>query len=401
MFHLSAMTMRQQSVLDDTPCPPCETDLTGSFSLADKLDVLVMGGDGVGPELAAAQTRVLEWFRDAGHVDCEVHETSFGLETYARHGSLIEPGGAQVLAKSDAILFGAIGTIADYASVPEQDRREWGMVRIRRELGAIANIRPARSYPESAGISPLRPELVSGADIVLVRELSGGLYVGEPRGVEQFGEGEKRAYNTQVYTSSQVRRAARIAFEMARHRRGLVTSIDKALVLETSQLWRAEVEALQLAEYADVELNHMTVDDCARELIVNPLQFDVVLADNVFGDILTDCAVPIAGVASMVASASITEPKDGRRRGLYESMSGSMMTLAGRDEANPLGAVLALGLAFEQTFGRPDLRHLLDAAVANTLASGVRPADLAGPGEDVSATSKVVEQVIRELNRPA
>jgi 3-isopropylmalate dehydrogenase len=361
--------------------------------------LLALGGDGVGPELLDAQLKVLDWFVSSGRLACEISQAAFGLDAYRKHEALIDRDTAATLPHFDAVLLGAIGADTEYASVPAEARRDWGMVRIRKEIGAIANIRPVRSYPETLKMSPLRPEIVDGSYIVLVRELSGGLYVGTPRGIETLESGERRATNTQTYTSSQIHRVARIGFELAKSHETSVTSIDKAIVLETGRLWRAEVQTIRDNEYPGISLEHMTVDDCAREIVRRPRDFGIVLADNVFGDILTDCAAAIAASPAMMPSASISENTDGRRHGLYESMCGSALHLAGTGKVNPLGAILAVGLAMDYSFGQPSYRSMIERAVSTALATGLRPADITSNAEKADTTKGITQAVIQALDQ--
>jgi 3-isopropylmalate dehydrogenase len=269
-------------------------------------------------------------------------------------------------------------------------------------MAVYANLRPVKGYEALAGISPLKPEIAKGVDLVVVRELTGGLYFGEPRGVERLADGTERGVNTLLYTTPEIERIARAAFELARTRRGRVCSVDKSNVLETGALWRRTVASVGAAEYADVALSHMLADNCAFQLVRDPGQFDVLLADNMFGDILSDCGGAVSGSLGMLPSASLSAPgADGRRRALYEPVHGSAPDIAGRGIANPLAAILSFAMALELSFGRDGDAVLLRRAVRQALDAGARTADIRAPNRPAVSTVEMGDAVIRELDKLA
>ena len=280
-------------------------------AVAKKL--LILAGDGIGPEILAQTRRVVEWFALNRGIRLELHEELFGIAAWKRHGHLMRDATWQAVLASDAILFGAIGS-PDYASIPHEQRQVDQLLRMRHELDLYTNLRPVRALPALADCSTLRAEVLTGTDLVLVRELTGGLYFGAPRGIETLPDGSRRVVNTMAYSEAQITRIARAAFELARTRSNRLCSVDKANVLENGVLWRETVCALHKAEYADVELSHMYVDNAAMQLVKNPRQFDVMVTENLFGDILSDCAAMVAGSIGMLPSASLGAPSASRRR---------------------------------------------------------------------------------------
>jgi 3-isopropylmalate dehydrogenase len=365
-----------------------------------RANLLVLPGDGIGPEVIRQAVRVLEWFAANRGFDCDVREDSFGVTTWHRTGKFMRAGLMDDLMTADAVLLGAIGGDADHRAIPQDVRRKEGLLRVRREMGVYANIRPVRVYRALAGASAVRAEIVEDVDLIIVRELLGGIYFGEPRGIETLPDGQRRGFNTQVYTTSEIVRIGRAAFDLARTRSKRVTSVDKANVMESGTLWREEMEKLQATEYPDVTLDHMYVDNCAMQIIRAPRRFDVLVTDNLFGDILSDCASSIAGSLGMLPSASLSEPgPNGRRRGLYEPAHGSAPDIAGQNKANPLATILSLGMALETTYGRKEDAQLLDRAVAATLLSKKRTLDIAEPGADIVSTSGMGDAVLEQLHR--
>jgi 3-isopropylmalate dehydrogenase len=271
-------------------------------------------------------------------------------------------------------------------------------LRIRRALKLYANLRPIRALPALYEATSLKRRVVEGVDFVIVRELAGGIYFGEPRDIENLPDGERRGTNTQAYTSSEIRRIARFAFELARSRRGEVTSVDKANVMESGQLWREEVAALHAAEFEDVALRNMYVDNCAMQLVREPKQFDVIVTDNMFGDILSDCAAMAVGSLGMLPSASLGPLENSRRRALYEPVHGSAPDIAGQNIANPLGAILSLALALRLSLDRPDDAGLLEAAVGDALDAGARTRDIAEPGAPFVSCTGMGDAVLAALD---
>jgi 3-isopropylmalate dehydrogenase len=285
--------------------------------------------------------------------------------------------------------------------VPTDVRRETGLLGLRRDMDLFANLRPVRGYPALAEASPLRPEVSGPADLVVVRELTGGLYFGQPRGIETLPDGSKRGVNTHVYTSGEIARIARVAFDLARTRRGRVHSADKSNVMEAGALWREVVTEVG-TDYPDVALSHILADNCALQVVRAPAQFDVLLTDNMFGDLLSDTAAAIPGSLGLLPSASLGAPDaDGRRAALYEPIHGAAPDIAGRGIANPLGAILSVAMMLRHSFGRADDGALVEAAVDAALSAGARTADIAGPGEAAISTTQMGDAVLAALTRGA
>jgi 3-isopropylmalate dehydrogenase len=334
--------------------------------------ITVLPGDGVGPEVCREAVRIL---RALGHFDKrEFHfdEHPIGGAAIRSHGTPLPESTLKACLASDAVFLGAVGT-PEFDHLPPDRRPEAGLLRLRTALGGFANLRPAISFPAIADCSPLRSSRVAGADVLIVRELLGGLYFAEPRG---FSDTKDFAYNTMRYSTREIERVARIAFEQARHRRKKVTSVDKANVLETSQLWRQTVTELAKA-YPDVTLDHMYVDACAMHLITNPARFDVILTENLFGDILSDEAAAITGSLGMLASATIGGEVD-----LYEPVHGSAPDIAGKGIANPLGAIASVAMLLRLSAKMPHEATDLEAAIRQVLEAGHRTRDLAQPHQD-------------------
>ena len=357
-----------------------------------RLRITVLPGDGIGPEVTAEAVRVLQTM-------ATIHGYRFDFEEHAIGGCAIREFGSPLPTKtldaclaSDAVLLGAVGA-PEYDRLPPNQRPEAGLLLLRRALGGYANLRPAISYPAIAGCSPLRAEVCEGVDILIVRELLGGLYFGEPRGFADTN-GSTIATNTMSYSVEEIERIARIAFAAARGRRGKVTSVDKANVLETSQLWRQTVTRVS-REYADVTLDHLYVDACAMHLIANPRRFDVVLTENLFGDILSDEAAVIAGSLGMLASATI-----GGDVGLFEPVHGSAPDIAGRGLANPCGAIASAAMLLRHSAGLERDATDIEQAIQHVLDAGHRTADIAG-GFHASRTSEMGELICEAVTEIA
>jgi 3-isopropylmalate dehydrogenase len=360
--------------------------------------VLVLPGDGVGPEVITEARRVLDWFVAKRRLHLEVEERPYGVAHYRATGQVLPEDARRAIATADVILFGAFGL----AGPEDHDvalQQKCGLLYLRRWLQLYINLRPVLTFDALLGASSLKDHVVRGIDMVIVRELIGGIYFGEPRGIESLPGGGRRGYNTQAYSTDEVRRIAAFAFELARTRRRSVCSVDKANVLESSMLWREEVQALRDAEYPDVTLAHMYVDNCAMQLVRRPAQFDVILTDNIFGDILSDCAAMTAGALGMLPSASLGPPRpDGGRVALYEPVHGSAPDIAGRGIANPLGAILSVAMALRLSFGRPEDALLLERAVGSALTAGARTADLVEPGKPALSCSGMGAAVLQQLD---
>ena len=349
-----------------------------------RLTVTVLPGDGIGPEVTAQAERVLDAIGEAfGHTFVRKVQP-IGGAAISRAGTPLPDATLKACLASDAVFLGAVGDPAFDRLRPEE-RPEAGLLRLRTALGGFANLRPARTDPALVDATPYRPEKVQGADVLVVRELLGGLYFGTPRGATS-----DRAYNTMSYTRDEVARVARVGFEQARQRRRFVTSVDKANVLETSQLWRSTVTEIARA-YPDVRLEHMYVDACAMRLAVEPRRFDVILTENLFGDILSDQAAALAGSIGMLPSATI-----GGRVDLYEPVHGSAPDIAGTNRANPFGAIASVSMLLRQTAHLSREADLVDTAIRGVLDMGYRPADLAAGGR-VSSTTEIGDAVVAAL----
>jgi 3-isopropylmalate dehydrogenase len=360
--------------------------------------VLILAGDGIGPEVLAEVRRVAEWFRDERDLRIDLREELFGLPAWERHGTLMRDETWEEILASDAILFGAIGS-PEYDKIPAESRKVDQLLRMRRELDLFTNLRPVRTFKALADTSTLRPEVIEGCDMMIVRELCGGIYFGTPRGIENLPDGSERAVNTAVYTTTEIQRIARSAFELARVRQGRLCSVDKANVLvETGGLWRKVVQELHEREYPDVELNHMYVDNCAMQIVRNPKQFDVLVMENLFGDIISDCAAMVAGSLGMLPSASIGPVRsDGRQQALYEPIHGSAPDIAGRGIANPLGAILSFALCLRHSLKRPQEAERLERAVESAIAKGARTLDIATVDQTAISTREMGDAVFAEL----
>ncbi len=361
----------------------CHLRCGGSASMG--LKIAVLPGDGIGPEVTRHAVRVLATVFDGARRDVYFAEHPIGAGAIKRLGTPLPDETLHACLGSHVVLLGAVGD-PSCDGLPRAERPEAGLLKLRRELGAFANLRPARCEDELVAATPYRPEKVRGADILIVRELLGGLYFGEPRGIE----GDE-AFNTMRYTRVEIERVVRVAFQQARLRRRLLTSVDKANVLETSQLWRAVVTDLT-REYPDVRLEHMYVDACAMRLAIDPLHFDVIVTENLFGDILSDQAAAVAGSIGMLPSASI-----GGRVDLYEPVHGSAPDIAGTDRANPFGAIASAAMLLRHTAKMPLEATLVEQAIRHVLEIGMRPADVAGPHHRPSTTSEIGEAVEHTL----
>ena len=350
------------------------------------MNVAVLPGDGIGPEIIAQARRVL----DKLNLKLEFTEAPVGGAAYERHGDPLPEKTLRAAKDADAVLFGAVGD-PRYDKLERAKRPEQAILGLRKELGLFANLRPARVHPELAAASALKPEVVSGLDILIVRELTGDIYFGQPKGIRQKGA-EREGFDTMLYSESEVKRIARVAFEAARKRNRRVCSVDKANVLETSQLWR-EVMTLEAKRYSDVELTHMYVDNCAMQLVRNPKQFDVIVTGNMFGDILSDEASMLTGSIGMLPSAALDE----KGKGLYEPIHGTAPDIAGKDLANPLATILSAALMLRHSLGQAQAAERIERAVSKVLQSGLRTADIHTAGTRRVGTKEMGDAVVAAL----
>lgn len=350
------------------------------------MKILVLPGDGIGQEVAAAAVEVLKCTVD----DLELEYGLLGGCAYDETGSPFPEVTRNQVGAADAVLMGAVGG-PKWDTLGADKRPEAGLLGIRKEMNVFANLRPATIFPSLCEASTLKPEVLEGVDIMIVRELIGGIYFGRPAGIEDLPDGTRRGYNTLVYSTPEIERVARQAFEIARKRNKRLMSVDKANVLQSSQLWRAVVEQVA-ADYPDVELSHMYVDNCAMQLIRNPRQFDVILTQNLFGDILSDEASMITGSLGMLPSASI-----GADTGLYEPVHGSAPDIAGQDKANPIGAIMSAAMMLRYSFDRSEEAARIEQAVTRVLDKGVRTGDLTVGGRQVVGTRAMTAAILEEM----
>ncbi len=363
-----------------------------------KLDVLVLAGDGIGPEVTVEALKVLRHACESGGITLAVEEGSFGGDSIDRHGEPITAAVLDRALKADAVLLGACGG-PKWDNLPTDKRPEKGLLGLRAHMEVFANLRPAKLFGALAAASPLKPERAMAGgkpfDFVVVRELVGGLYFGKPRFIKGEKGKDREGANTLCYTESEIRRIGKVAFETARLRNKKLTSVDKANVLEVMALWREVMTDLG-KQYPDVKLEHMYVDNCAMQLILRPTDFDVLVTENMFGDILSDLAAAATGSIGLLPSAAI-----GEKCALYEPVHGSAPDIAGQGKANPLAAILTIAMLLEHSAKRSDLAALVNGAVEAVLAAGLRTGDLARPGEAVIGTKEMGEAVLKELDKRA
>ena len=354
------------------------------------MKIALLPGDGIGPEIVAEAVKVLEQLRREGF-PIEMESAPIGGAGYDAARRPLPDATLELARAADAVLLGAVGG-PRYDGLPRELRPEQGILAIRKELGLFANLRPALLYPELASASTLKPDVVAGLDLLIVRELTGDVYFGRPRGRRTNANGESEGFDTMLYSESEIRRIARVGFDAARQRSRRLCSVDKANVLDTSMLWREIVSAVG-GEYPDVALSHMYVDNAAMQLVRAPKQFDVIVTGNLFGDILSDEASMLAGSIGMLPSASL----DARNKGLYEPIHGSAPDLAGKNAANPLATILSLAMMFRYTFARAEVADRIERAVRRVLAAGRRTPDIAGPGERAIGTREMGDAVASAL----
>ncbi len=364
--------------------------------MSDQIFTLtILPGDGIGPEVMAEVRKVIDWLQDSGQAQFNIHEDKIGGAAYDEYGVPFADSTLEKCRASNAIIMGAVGG-PKWDGVDYNKRPEAGLLRIRKELGLFANLRPAIVFDALADASTLKTEIVKGLDILIVRELTGGVYFGEPRGIEDLGKGQRRGINTQVYTTEEIQRVGRVAFELARKRRGKVTSCEKANVMESGKLWREDITSLHAAEYSDVTLEHMYADNCAMQLLRNPRQFDVIVTDNLFGDILSDEAAMLTGSLGMLPSASLGAPGT---PGLYEPVHGSAPDIAGQGKANPLATILSFSMALRYSLGLGNTADLIEQSVQALLSRGIRTADIMAEGCTQVSTSQMGDALIKELKQ--
>jgi len=363
--------------------------------------VLLLPGDGIGPEVTRQAARVLDFFGQKRVASFEVKEDLVGGAAFDKHGTPLAESTLKAAMEADAVLLGAVGG-PQWDNLPFAQKPERGLLRLRKDMELFANLRPAFVFGPLVGASTLKKEVVEGLDMIIVRELTGGVYFGEPRGISTLPDGSRKGVNTQVYTTAEILRVARVGFELARKRGKKLTSVEKANVMESGVLWREEVQKLHDAEYPDIALSHMYADNCAMQLVRNPKQFDVIVTDNLFGDILSDCAAMLTGSLGMLPSASLGAlEKGGRRKALYEPVHGSAPDIAGKNAANPLASILSLAMMLRWSFDLENEARIVEKAVEAALESGARTGDIMQPGMSKISTSAMGDKVLAEIAKLA
>ncbi|MPQ77033.1 3-isopropylmalate dehydrogenase [Hydrogenovibrio sp. JE_KL2] len=354
-------------------------------------EVLILPGDGIGPEITAEAVKVLEALKQSDGLDIAMTEDLVGGAAYDVHGVPLADETMVKAKAADAVLLGAVGGYK-WESLDISVRPEKGLLRLRSEMELFANLRPAYLFKQLADASTLKPEIVAGLDILIVRELTGGIYFGQPRGVRTLENGERQGFNTYVYSESEIKRIAHVAFQAAMKRNKKLTSVDKANVLEVTELWREVIDEVA-KEYPEVTVNHMYVDNAAMQLVLNPKQFDVMVTGNMFGDILSDEASMLTGSIGMLASASL----DANNKGMYEPSHGSAPDIAGQNIANPLATILSAAMMLRYSLGREDLAVKIENAVSAVLDQGLRTGDIWSEGMTKVSTSQMGDAVVAAL----
>ncbi|EHH68684.1 3-isopropylmalate dehydrogenase [Gluconobacter morbifer] len=363
--------------------------------------ILVLAGDGIGPEVMREVARIVHWMRDHRGLKLDITEELVGAASLAVHGVPIREEVIDLAKKSDAVLFGSVGDPA-WSHVGFDKRPEVAILKLRKELELFANLRPAKLFDALIDASALKPDVVRGLDLMIVRETVGGIYFGEPRGIETLPDGTKRGINTEVYTTSEIERVARVAFDLARKRDNRVCSVEKCNVMESGLLWKEVVTDLHRREYQDVALSHMLADNCAMQLVRDPNQFDVIVTGNLFGDILSDLASMLTGSLGMLPSATLGIVRaDGKRNALYEPIHGSAPDIAGKGIANPLAQILSFAMLLRYSLNRGEDADLIETAVSNVLSTGLRTADIMSPGMARVGTEMMGQAVLREMEKLA
>ena len=362
-----------------------------------KRKILLLPGDGIGPEVIGEVRKTLEWLNKNKSLDFVIDEGLIGGASYDKHKNPITDEVFYKALESEAVILGAVGgpkwDNLEFAKKPER-----ALLKLRKELKLFANLRPAICFKQLVDASTLKPEIISGLDIMIVRELTGGIYFGEPRGIMPIENGERRGINTHSYTTSEIHRVARVAFELAKKRKNKVTSCEKSNVMEAGLLWKEEVQALRDKEFKKIELNHMLADNCAMQLLKDPKQFDVIVTDNLFGDILSDEAAMLTGSLGLLPSASLgAKDKNGKMRAMYEPIHGSAPDIAGQNIANPIASILSLSMALRYSLDLDAEADLIDLAVQKVLDDGLRTKDIMSPGKKEVATSVMGDAIISKL----
>ncbi len=362
-----------------------------------KRKILLLPGDGVGPEVTNEVKKIITWLNSKKSLDFEIDEDLAGGASYDAHGAPITDEVFYKALESEVVILGAVGG-PKWDNLEFSKKPERALLKLRKELKLFANLRPAICFKQLVDASTLKPEIVSGLDIMIVRELTGGIYFGEPRGIKPIDNGERKGINTHTYTSSEIVRVARVAFDLAKKRSNKVTSCEKSNVMEAGQLWKEEVQTLHDEEFKEVELNHMLADNCAMQLLRNPKQFDVIVTDNLFGDMLSDQASMLTGSLGLLPSASLgAKNKDGEMRAMYEPIHGSAPDIAGKGIANPIATILSFAMALRYSLDLDKEADNLEKAVQDVLNDGLRTKDIISNGKKEVSTTQMGDAIISKL----
>ena len=362
-----------------------------------KRKILLLPGDGIGPEVINEVKKVIKWLNTKRSLDFQIDEDLVGGVSYDKYGTPITDEVFYKALESEVIMLGAVGG-PKWDNIEFSKKPERALLKLRKELKLFANLRPAICFKQLVDASTLKPEIVSGLDIMIVRELTGGIYFGEPRGIKPIDNGERKGINTHTYTSSEIIRVAKVAFELAKKRANKVTSCEKSNVMEAGQLWKEEVQTLHDEEYKEVELNHMLADNCSMQLLRNPKQFDVIVTDNLFGDMLSDQASMLTGSLGLLPSASLgAKNKDGKMRAMYEPIHGSAPDIAGKGLANPIATILSFAMALRYSLDLDKDAGDLEKAVEDVLNDGLRTKDIAEKGKKEVSTKEMGDAIISKL----
>ena len=365
----------------------------------DEKKILILPGDGIGPESVDEVKKIIDFFNKKKILNIEIEEELVGGACIDAFKAPIKDETIEKARKSDAILLGAVGG-PKWDNLAFDQRPEQGLLRLRSDLQLFANLRPAISFDPLIHASSLKAEIIKGLDILIVRELIGGVYFGEPRGIEDLGNGKKRGLNTQVYSTDEIIRVAKVAFELAKKRKKILTSVEKSNVMESGKLWREEVEKLGKKEYPEVDLKHMYADNCAMQLIRNPKQFDIILTDNLFGDLLSDAAAMLTGSLGMLPSASLGEINNGNYlSGLYEPVHGSAPDIAGKNIANPIATILSFSMMIFYSFNNKRISQIIDSSVKRVLDKGFRTEDIMDKKSKKVGTNDMGDLIIKEITK--
>ena len=362
-----------------------------------KRKILLLPGDGIGPEVISEVKKIILWLNKKKSLDFQLDEDLVGGASYEKHKNPITDEVFYKALESEAVILGAVGG-PQWDNLEFSKRPERALLKLRKELKLFANLRPAICFKQLVDASSLKPEIVSGLDIMIVRELTGGIYFGEPRGIKPIENGERKGINTHSYSSSEIIRVAKVAFELAKKRKKKVTSCDKSNVMEAGILWREEVQKVKDEEYQSVELSHMLADNCAMQLLRNPKQFDVIVTDNLFGDILSDEAAMLTGSLGLLPSASLgAKDKNGKMRSMYEPVHGSAPDIAGTGKANPIATILSFSMALRYSLDLEKEADNIDLAVQKVLDEGLRTKDILSKGKKEVSTSQMGDAIISKL----